>query len=159
MDNQQLTDLVGKLVDAQLSTDRQIKVLCDTLVQNAQPVCGTTGPAADNTTSPATPSGPDLQALAKQIGDKYKSVSLDTHHRLHEERTGIRRDDQKQMNIISKGGRFLETAFKILQSETSADGSLAASRVNELYTILSAHLAYLQDEYGVCFVQSLWDPT
>lgn len=159
MDTKDLTDLIGQLAQAQLSTERQLKTLCDTLVQNAQSG-STTGQAASATSaSPATVPGPDLQALAKQISEKYKSIHLDTNHRLHEERTGIRRDDQKQLNIISKGGRFLETAFKIIQSETSDDGSLSAIRVNELYTVLSAHLAYLQDEYGICFVQSLGDPT
>ena len=51
----------------------------------------------------------------------------------------------------------METAFKILKSETQTNGDLSKSKVDELYTLLRAHLAYLQDEYGVCFVSSLGD--
>ena len=58
--------------------------------------------------------GPKLQAQAKELSEKYKSVTLDSDHRLHEERAGISRNDQKQ-SVISKSGRCMETAFKILK--------------------------------------------
>lgn len=158
-----LTDLVNKLAAAQLSTEDKLQTLTnsvDTLVRHN---ADSQGPAAGNTRSPtpATPVGPELQNLARQVQDKYKSVTLDSNHKLHEDRAGVRREDQKTLNVISRSGRFVETGLKIIQSANNpeSDGTLSSDKASELYTVLLAHLAYLQDEYGCVFVGSLGDQT
>ena len=98
--------------------------------------------------------GPELQALAKQVQTKYNSVILDAKHKLHDDRAGIKSENLKTLNIISKCGRFAETALKILQQSKNTPDETAAG---ELYTIFSAQIAYLQDEYGCLFVSSLGD--
>ena len=154
-----LAEVVRQLAQAQIDTQNKLQTLCDTLVtaDTSSPSEANRGPAVR--ASPTSVTGPDLQALARQIADKYKSVPLDNNHRLHEDRTGIKREDQKLLNVISRCGRFVETGLKILQTETSEDGAVSALRAGELYSVFCAHLAYLQDEYGCTFVGSLGDQT
>ena len=149
-DIEKLTNLVTQLAAAQIQTETQLSKLTEHMNND-------TASNSDLIKDSPIVTGPELQAQAKELSEKYKSTTLDSDHRLHEERAGISRNDQKQLNVISKSGRCVETAFKILRSETQTNGDLSKSKVDELYTLLRAHLAYLQDEYGVCFVSSLGD--
>ena len=141
-DIEKLTNLVTQLAAAQIQTETQLSKLTEHMNND-------TASNSDLIKDSPIVTGPELQAQAKELSEKYKSTTLDSDHRLHEERAGISRNDQKQLNVISKSGRCVETAFKILRSETQTNGDLSKSKVDELYTLLRAHLAYLQDEYGV----------
>ena len=98
-----------------------------------------------------------LQALAKQIQTKYQSVTLDPAHKLHDDRVGIRREDQKTLNVIARCGRFTETCFKILKKQPDSVDGIDKDGTAELYTLFCAELGYLQDEYGCLFVSSFGD--
>ena len=128
-DIEKLTNLVTQLAAAQIKTETQLSKLTEHMNNDTA-----SDKKNDLQDSPIV-TGPELQAQAKELSEKYKSVTLDSDHRLHEERAGISRNDQKQLNVISKSGRCMETAFKILRSETQANGDLSKSRVDELYTM------------------------
>ena len=123
--NEELQKAITQLARAQLQTQQGLEQLTksvDTLVQGGGDSARQGRTFHDNVDSNGSsraplPVGPDLQALAKQVADKYRSVVLDPAHKLHEDRVGLKREDQKTVNIISKCGRFTETCLKILQNQ------------------------------------------
>ena len=82
-------------------------------------------------------------------------MHLPENHRLHESRSDIRREDQRALNVLTKCGRYTETALRILQKiDNAADGDDLGSLLKDLYVILLANIQYMKDEFAVLFVNS-----
>ena len=153
-DLESLTRLVNQLAENSLETHAKIAALThnvDTLVSQLP------GDPTRSEQACAVPQavGPELQALARQIQQKYSSVTLDTSVKLHDDRVGNQREHQKTLNVISRCGRFAETCLKMLKEQ--AGEAVDKDGTAELFTIFAAQIAYLQDEYGCLFVSSLGD--
>ncbi|KAH3807330.1 hypothetical protein DPMN_135667 [Dreissena polymorpha] len=72
---------------------------------------------------------------------------------LHDYRTGIKRDDQQVLNILSESGRYVETVLKLLSRAQEGEDL-------DLYLIVSvllAHIQYLQEEFAACLVKWKFD--
>jgi hypothetical protein len=173
MSNEELAGLIQRLSEQSIRTEDKL----EKLVQNLEPkvqfgqrqqargpplpdecqVGAFGGPSPTVAVRPAPATSQDLQALAKSVTEMYRSVSLDENHRLHDGRAGIQRSDHKTLNIISQCGRYIETELKIIQRASETDGSLSDQSAGELYTLISASLAFLQDGYGCLFVGAMGD--
>ena len=100
--------------------------------------------------------GPELQATARQIQQKYQSVPLEPNLKLHDSRQGIAgQENTKILNLLSKCGRFTETCLKVLKKQESE--SVDTEGTAELFTLFAAQIAFLQDEFGCLFVATLGD--
>jgi virulence-associated protein VagC len=99
----------------------------------------------------------DVGAQYTSVRNAVQSVKIPQELCLPEtSRTGIKRQDQALLSVVSKCGKFCETAFKVLKkgSEDNADETFA-----DVFTVLHAMIAYLQEEQASMVVQSTFDPT
>ena len=71
-------------------------------------------------------------------------------------RQGVKKTDQPLCNVIVRSARHCETAMKVL---TQCGATKTDSKFEELFTILFAHIKYLQEEHASLIVQSTFDPT
>ncbi len=106
--------------------------------------------------SAATDEGPIPKNIQEQfdcVKQTVDRVLLPPHLKLHESRTGIRRENQKTLNVISKCGRYVETCFKLLSQIKENE----PSDLGPVYITLAAQINYLQKEYGSLVVNSNFD--
>jgi len=106
--------------------------------------------------SAATAEGPIPKNIQEQfdcVKQTVDKVLLPPHLKLHESRTGIRRENQKTLNVISKCGRYVETCFKLLSQIKENE----PSDLGPVYITLAAQINYLQKEYGSLVVNSNFD--
>ena len=98
-----MTYLSNELAAAQLLTEVKLKTLSDSVDTLVWYYAESQGPPADAESQPptlATPVGSELQALTRQVQHKYKSVTLDSIYKLYKNHVGVRREDQKALNVI-----------------------------------------------------------
>jgi hypothetical protein len=89
------------------------------------------------------------------IRDKYKSIRLPEELKLHDSRTGVRKEDQQQYNRLVRSARMTETVFRILSKiDLDEPDSVNAleERLGDLFMVQFALMKYLQDEYAVLMV-------
>lgn len=110
----------------------------------------------------------DVQGEFAAVKDAYQSVKLPSDLRLNESRTGIRRQDQGEFNLIAKSARYIETVFKVLsqadcarsESESGTQaGHISSLVLDQIFAINLAHLRYIQEQYSNFVVQGTFDPT
>lgn len=87
----------------------------------------------------------------ENIRDRYKAVRLPEELKLHDSRTGVRREDQQQYNRLVRSARMVETTFRIL-SGLDPDSENLEDKLGDLFLVQFALLKYLQDEYAVLMV-------
>ena len=95
----------------------------------------------------------DLQERYGAIRSSVEKVTLPNCYKLHDSRTGIKREDQPVFNVLSKCGRYVETIVKLL-SEVDEDKPLDLEPIT---TVLRANIEYLQDEYSALLVKGKFD--
>ena len=97
----------------------------------------------------------EIQENFNAIKASLERVILPAKYKLHDSRNGIKREDQPALNIISKCGRYIETALKLVSDfEEGIPNDIA-----QLSIVLVANLKYLQDEYAALLVKGRFDNT
>ena len=100
-----------------------------------------------------TPGPNELQERFNSIKNTVDKVILPVGFKLHDARTGIKREDQQTLNVISKCGRYVETALKLISN--SKEGK--SLDLEPIVTTLHANINYLQDEYAALLVKGKFD--
>jgi len=88
----------------------------------------------------------------ENIRDKFKSVRLPEELKLHDSRSGVRREDQQQYNRLVKSARMVETTFRILAGIETVETEALDDKLGDIFLVQFALLKYLQDEYAVLMV-------
>ena len=100
---------------------------------------------------------PEIQDSFDCIKSSYEKIVLPNALKLHDSRSGIKRDDQTALNILSKSGRYTETALKWLAVAQQKQEDNEPIDLSTLYTILGAHINFLQDEFSALLVKGRFD--
>lgn len=134
--------------------------------QNDAATAGSTVNNAKIASSSAASCVKDIQGNFAAIKDAYQYVKLPSDLRLNENRSGVRREDQGEFNLVSRSARYIETLFKLLSqadgvvAEESEQTSEHVSRIlDQIFTINLAHMRYIQEQYSNFIVQGTFDPT
>lgn len=105
-------------------------------------------------------SSADSQSELSEIQEKFnvikssvEKVILPTQYKLHDSRSGIKREDQPVLNVVGKCGRYIETALKLM---SEADEGKEVD-LGSLLIVLVANLKFLQDEYAALLVKGRFD--
>ena len=69
--------------------------------------------------------------------------------KLHDLRTGIKREDQQTLNVLSKCGRYVETILKLISQSKEGE----QLDLEPIIVALHANINYLQDEYAALLVK------
>lgn len=94
-----------------------------------------------------------IQEKFNVIKSSVDKVILPPQLKLHDSRSGIKREDQPILNVVSKCGRYIETALKLLsESEEGKPIDIASLSIT-----LVANLKFLQDEYAALLVKGRFD--
>ncbi|KAH3781522.1 hypothetical protein DPMN_159352 [Dreissena polymorpha] len=98
-------------------------------------------------------SGYDIQERFNVIKNSVEKVMLPPHMKLHDSRTGIKREDQPVLNILSKSGRYVETMLKLLSRAHKGEDL----DLDPIVSVLLAQIQYLQEEFVTCLVKGKFD--
>ena len=99
----------------------------------------------------------DLSAIQEHFNSIKSSVErvvLPPNLKLHDARTGVKKEDQTTLNVLSRCGRYIETALKVLSQVDEDSGSVD---LTPLVVTLLANIRYLQDEYAALLVKGRFD--
>ena len=113
----------------------------DETLHGSSPQAAANGPEAD-----------ELQEQFNSIKSSLNKVILPLSY-THDSRSGVKREDQPALNILSKCGRYVETCLKLL-------GTVDTDKpvyLKPLSTVLVANIKYLQDEYAALLVKGKFD--
>ncbi len=116
--------------------------------------------AVDSTESSREGAVDNLQEQYNCLKTSLDRVILPPHLKLHDSRCGINRNDQPVLNVISKCGRYIESALKWTAIQTNRpnhEHDVSPEDMEQLFTILHANLKYLQDEFAALLVQGRFD--
>ena len=91
------------------------------------------------------------------LKDSLTKVRLPNEMKLHENRCGIKREDQQHFNVLSKSARYVETSMKILLNINSPQ-EITQEKLEQLALVNIAQINYLQDEYSTLVVQGTCNP-
>lgn len=95
----------------------------------------------------------NVQERFNVIKSTVDKVVLPTALKLHDSRSGIKKDDQPTLNVISKCARYIETALKLLSE--CEEGKPA--NLDPVVVSLVANIRYLQDEFAALLVKGRFD--
>ncbi|XP_021358662.1 lactase-phlorizin hydrolase-like, partial [Mizuhopecten yessoensis] len=98
----------------------------------------------------------DIQGGFNAIKDSVAKNQLPAEIRLHESRQEVQLSDQPAFNVISKCGRYAETA--VLDAKEPGE-VITQEKLEQLFTVSFAQLKYLQDEYASIVVSGHYDAT
>ena len=101
-------------------------------------------------------SSTDTQGEFQSLKDSLNKVKLPADVKLNDSRQGIKRTDQPLLNILSKCGRYSETAIKLLCT-LEAGTELTQGTLDNLFLIQHAQIKYLQEEYASLLVSGQFD--
>ncbi len=96
----------------------------------------------------------DVQGQYQSIRDSVQRIRLPSDLKLNETRRGVRACDKPHFNTLTRSARYVETALKVI---ASVDDNATPDQLSQLFTILKAHIAYLQDEHAAVVVQGQFD--
>lgn len=110
---------------------------------------------------PVDPSPPTDSAYSgatfDQIRDKYSRHTLPQHLKVHDPAAGIRNECKPALKILSKSARFTETALKIISDVCPQHIPIDNQEINDLVSVLTAQINFLQSEYSGLVVRSTFD--
>lgn len=110
---------------------------------------------------PANPSPPSSGACSgasfDQIKERYSRHSLPPHLRVHDPAAGIRSECKPALKILSKSARYAETALKILSELCPQHIPQENPEINDLVSVLTSQINFLQSEYSGLVVRSTFD--
>ena len=96
----------------------------------------------------------NIQQDFNSLKSSVEKVILPSHLKLHDSRSGIKREDQPVLTVLSKCGRYIKTALKVLGQIREGDDNVD---LNPFATIWLANLKFLQDEYAALLVNGKFD--
>ena len=99
----------------------------------------------------------DHQEHFRAIKDALQRVKLPSDLKVDESRQGMKRSEMSKNFIITKCASYCETALKLLFT-LDPGNPLSEDNLNDLVTILSANIRYLQEERGMLLVNSTMGP-
>lgn len=106
----------------------------------------------------ATSQQPDLQAEFQTLKDSLNKVKIPAELKLNDSRQGIKRSDQPLLNVITKCGRYCETAIKLLATiDGSGRNPVDQQTLDNLFLIQQAQIKYLQEEFAALLVNGQFD--
>ena len=141
--------------------DQHLTLTDSRLSQSPYQATDNTSPnqATGNTSSPdqgvtaGNTGSSEIQERFNALKSSVEKFILPAGYKLHDSRTGVKREDQQTLNVVSKCGRYVETALKlILQSNEREPLDL-----EPIITTLLANINYLQDEYAALLVKGKFD--
>lgn len=112
---------------------------------------------------PVDPSPPADNASAysgasfDQVRDKYSRHTLPQHLKVHDPAAGIKNECKPALKILSKSARFTETALKIISDLCPQHIPIENQEINDLVSVLTAQINFLQSEYSGLVVRSTFD--
>ena len=95
----------------------------------------------------------EIQEDFNSVKSSTDKVILPPSLKVHDSRSGIKKDDQQTLNVITKCSRYIETALKLISR--SKEGS--PLDIEQLLVCLIAQIKYLQDEYAALLVKGKFD--
>ena len=95
----------------------------------------------------------EIQEKFNVIKSSVDKVILPTHLKLHDSRSGIKREDQPVLNVVGKCGRYIETALKLISDTEEAKDV----DIGQIAIVLVANLKFLQDEFAALLVKGRFD--
>lgn len=115
----------------------------------------TEGPvsSAPKLSSPDVSEFHDIQEKFNIIKASVEKVILPTQLKLHDSRSGIKREDQPILNVVGKCGRYVETALKLI---SEGDEGKQVD-IGQIAIVLVANLRFLQDEFAALLVKGRFD--
>ena len=123
----------------------------------------TAGGIADNL-SPIQELAPldaaEIQRDFEIIRDSLQRVRLPNNLRVFDSKSGIKKDCQPTLYVISRCARYTETAIKQLSVILNAQESgqhITSDQLRTLFTVLQAQTSFLQGEYASLIVKSSFD--
>ena len=96
----------------------------------------------------------NIQQDFNSLKSSVEKVILPSHLKLQDSRSGIKREDQPVLTVLSKCVRYIETSLKVLGQIREDDDNVD---LNPFATILLANLKFLQDEYAALLVNGKFD--
>ena len=112
---------------------------------------GSIGPVPQNSTD--VDEFYEIQEQYNSLKNSVEKVILPPKFKLHDSRTGVKREDQPVLTVVSKCGRYIETALKLLsQCQEGQPVDL-----HPIVITLTANLKFLQDEYAALLVKGRFD--
>ena len=112
------------------------------------------GPGLSPKTVQAGTEPANYQREFECVRDFLNKVKLPNEFKLLESKTGIKREDQSMYSSITKSARYTETSLKLL---ASFEETVTADDLGQLYTVLVAHMNFLQSEYTGLVVKGQFD--
>ena len=95
-----------------------------------------------------------IQQDFNSLKSSVEKVILPSHLKLHHSRSGIKREDQPVLTVLSKCRRYIDTTLTVLGQIREGDDNVD---LNPFATILLANLKFLQDEYAALLVNGKFD--
>ncbi len=102
----------------------------------------------------------DCQQEFAVIRDALQRVKLPNDMKVDDSRQGVQRKDQSRLNLIVKNARFAETSLKLLSTivnknvANDTDYICSAGDLQDLTTIVTAQIKYLQEEHSMLLVNN-----
>lgn len=120
---------------------------------NSQPHQATLNFGPEDFTAEDTVYDCEIQEKFNSVRSSVEKVVLPPFLKLHDSRSGVKRDDQQTLNVISKCGRYVETAIQLLSQSKEEE----PFDVKPVITTLTANIQYLQEEYAALLVKGRFD--
>jgi hypothetical protein len=99
----------------------------------------------------------EVQRAYEIVKNSLNGVQLPQSLHVYDSKTGISKECQPSLNILSKCARYTETALKQLNQIVLKDKYDGDDDLKYLFTILQAEIGYLQSEYTALMVRSKFD--
>lgn len=109
--------------------------------------------SAPKLSSPDVSGFNDIQEKFNIIKASVEKVILPTQLKLHDSRSGIKREDQPVLNVVGKCGRYIETALKLISEGDEGN----RVDIGQIAIVLVANLRFLQDEFAALLVKGRFD--
>ncbi len=155
-----LNQILGIIKDNQEDLSQRVAAL-EVSVRTSQghnqppsPTLGDTNGAAGVTGASPLPTSKDSQLSLQRDYETIKrgveKVRLPEELLLLENNSGIKKEDCQNFNVVRSSPRYVETCIKILMEDSE-------SVQEKLFTVLSAHIDFLQAEYAGIIVKGTFD--
>lgn len=102
----------------------------------------------------------EVQRDFEVIKNSLQRVRLPNNVRVFDSKSGIKKDCQPTLSVVSKCARYSETAIKqllVLIGDCEAGRVVNSDQLQTLFTILQAEVCYLQGECSALIVRSSFD--
>ena len=116
--------------------------------QNSTPDQATGNPFGPEPVTAGQSGSSEIQERFNAIKSSVDKVILPSALKLHDSRTGIKREDQQTLNVLSKCGRYVKTVMKLISQSKEGE----QLDLEPIILSLHANINYLQDEYAAALL-------